>query len=64
MNSESVAYTELMPMVVLGDAESSYIIHKLRGDDGIYGGAMPPSDGATPEQIQAISAWINAGAPE
>src|SRR5688572_15485020 len=48
-----------------GDPERSYLILKLRGDPSITGLRMP-QDGPpflTSEQIEAIAAWIRAGAP-
>ena len=51
-------------LVEPGDAENSYLIHKLEGRAGITGGRMPPSgDALTAEEIAAIRDWINAGAP-
>ncbi len=46
-----------------GDAEQSYLIHKLRGDAGIIGERMPrggPFLGQA--EIDAMIAWINSGA--
>jgi mono/diheme cytochrome c family protein len=48
-----------------GAPERSYLILKLRGDPSISGDRMP-QDGPpylSNEQIDAIAAWIRAGAP-
>ena len=50
-------------LVTPGDAENSYLIHKLDGRAGIVGDRMPrfgPS--LTTEQIDFIRQWINNGA--
>ena len=48
-----------------GDAESSYIIWKLEGRNGIRYKQMPLNLPQIPEvQIEAIKAWINNGAQE
>ena len=48
-----------------GDAESSYIIWKLEGRNGIRYKQMPLNLPPIPEvQIKAIKAWINNGAEE
>lgn len=50
-------------LVEPGDAENSYLIHKLEGRPGIVRDRMPPSgDPLTAEEIAAIRDWINAGA--
>ena len=51
--------------IVPGDPENSYIIKKLRGDDGIVGSQMPLSGGSlTDEQIGKIITWIEEGAQD
>ncbi len=53
-----------LDLVEPGDAENSYLVHKLEGRTGIAGDRMPPSgDALTAEEIAAIRDWINAGAP-
>ena len=53
-----------LDLVEPGDAENSYLIHKIEGRAGIVGGAMPPvGDPLTADEIMAIRDWINAGAP-
>jgi hypothetical protein len=55
-----------------GDADASYLVQKIRGDAGIAGVLMPqgcpgrPLQGAqclTPDEIDAITTWILACAP-
>lgn len=53
-----------LDLVAPGDAESSYLIHKIEGRPGIVGDLMPPSgDPLTEAEIGAIRDWIAAGAP-
>ena len=47
-----------------GDAENSYLIHKLEGRTSIVGDPMPPDDRLTTEQIDVIKQWINDGAED
>jgi mono/diheme cytochrome c family protein len=63
--SADQAYDSLMAgpgLVVPGDPESSYLVQKMRGDEGITGDPMPPTAGATAEQISTIESWIADGA--
>lgn len=48
-----------------GDAEDSYLVHKIEGRGTISGNRMPPPPRAmlTAEQIDAIIEWIDMGAP-
>ena len=48
-----------------GDAEDSYLVHKIEGRGTISGNRMPPPPRAmlTAEQIDAIIEWIEMGAP-
>jgi hypothetical protein len=50
--------------VVAGDAENSYLIHKLEGRSDIVGQRMPRTSGPflTEGQILIIRRWINQGA--
>lgn len=51
--------------VVPGDSASSYIVAKVNGDDGIFGGPMPPPfGGLDPQLVQLLVDWIDAGAEE
>jgi hypothetical protein len=51
-------------LVVPGDPESSYIIHKLEGRAGIVGVRMPFNGPyLTDGQIMIIKRWIEIGAP-
>ncbi len=71
--SEGMSYANLvnvpsseapLDLVEPGDAENSYLIHKLEGRVGIVGGPMPLSgDPLTAEEIAVIRDWIDAGAP-
>jgi hypothetical protein len=47
------------PAIVPGDAEGSYLFQRIRD------GEMPPDEGhaLTPEQIDTVRRWIDAGAP-
>jgi mono/diheme cytochrome c family protein len=47
------------PAIVPGDAEGSYLLQRIRD------GEMPPDEGhkLTPEQIETVRRWIDAGAP-
>lgn len=52
-----------LDLVEPGDAENSYLIHKIEGRTDIVGGPMPPrGDPLTEEEIAAIRDWIAAGA--
>lgn len=49
------------PAIVPGDAQGSYLVARIYGrppDD-----PMPPDDPLTDEQVRAIEAWIDDGAP-
>ena len=70
--SEGMSHTALvnvpstqtaLDLVEPGDAENSYLMHKLEGRPGIVRDRMPPSgDPLTEEEIAAIRDWINGGA--
>ena len=50
--------------VTPGDAENSYLVHKIDGRTGISGNRMPnAANPLTDAEIAAIRAWIDAGAP-
>ena len=52
-----------LDLVKPGDAENSYLIHKLDGRPGIVGDRMPVNAPAlTTAQIDVIEQWINEGA--
>ena len=59
-----------MPRVTAGNPERSYLIHKLRGthvEAGGSGNAMPiydPPRPFDPAQLELITRWIQAGAPD
>jgi hypothetical protein len=50
--------------VVPGDAENSYLVHKLDGRSDIVGQRMPRTSGPflTEGQISIIRRWIDQGA--
>lgn len=52
-------------LVVPGDSENSYLIHKIEGRAGIVGQRMPRTGGPylTDGQVLIIKRWINEGAP-
>ena len=51
-------------LVVPGDPEASYIIHKVEGRPGIVGGRMPFNGPyLTAGQILILKRWIEIGAP-
>ena len=57
--SVQVALNRVTP----GNAENSYLIHKLDGRSGIVGDRMPTNGPfLTPAQIDVIEQWINDGA--
>ena len=74
LTSEAVSYQSLVnaqsiempPMLRVdpGDAEASYIVHKIQGRASIVGDRMPPPPRSmlTGEQIAAIEEWIDSGA--
>ena len=51
-------------LVIPGDAENSYLIHKLEGRADIVGQRMPRTSGPflTPGQISILRRWIDQGA--
>lgn len=52
-------------LVVPGDSASSYIVAKVNGDAGIFGGPMPPPfGGLDPQLVELLVDWIDAGAEE
>lgn len=50
-------------LVIAGDPDNSYLVHKLEGADDIIGDPMPPPTGNLgADDLAAIRAWIAAGA--
>ena len=49
-------------LVIPGDADASYLMAKIHGDDGIIGDVMPPAGSLTGVQLDMVRDWINAGA--
>jgi hypothetical protein len=72
--TEGISYSQLVNIassaksgairVIPGNANDSYLIHKLEGTAGIIGERMPRTSGPflTPGQVQIIRAWIDQGA--
>lgn len=55
------ASTEIL--VIPGDVENSYLMKKLRGDDGIYKKRMPSTGSALDaDRMKLVEDWISAGA--
>ena len=50
-------------LVAPGDPVNSYLLMKLRGDEGIAGDRMPPARALEAEQIALVEEWVEAGAP-
>ena len=63
VNVQSVEDPSLL-RVAPGNSEGSYVVHKIQGRATILGERMPPPPRPmlTPEQIEAIVQWIDAGA--
>ena len=49
--------------VIPGDADASYLVHKVDGRPGIIGEQMPNSEGISAEQMRMLRSWIDNGAP-
>ena len=49
-------------LVTPGDAESSYLVHKMDGRAGIVGRQMPIGALPLTDQLAVIRRWIDAGA--
>ena len=49
--------------VIPGDADASYLVHKVDGRTGITGEQMPNSEGISAEQMRMLRSWIDNGAP-
>ena len=55
----------MLDLVRPGDAENSYLVHKLEGREGIVGKQMPlGSSPLSATDIAVIKEWINNGAEE
>ncbi len=73
LTSEQVSYDNLVNVdsiqvalkrVLPFDSENSYLVHKIEGRPTIVGARMPRGGAMLPqEQIDAIIAWIDRGAP-
>lgn len=64
-NLVNVASSQGIPLVLPGNPDGSYLVHKLEGRSTIAGGRMP-AGGAPPlsaDLIQLVRDWIQAGAP-
>ena len=49
--------------VIPGDADGSYLVHKVEGGPDIIGDQMPNSQGISEEQLRMLRSWIDNGAP-
>lgn len=49
-------------LVIAGDAEGSYLVHKVEGRASIAGEPMPAPNGLDADAVAALRAWIDAGA--
>lgn len=47
-----------------GDPSKSYLVDKILGVDLCFGGGMPRTGSLSPAEVEAISSWICAGAPD
>ena len=56
------AYGADAGLVVEGDSDGSYLIHKLEDDSSISGNPMPPTSLLPDDKIEAVREWILAGA--
>ncbi len=63
VNLPSAQIPELM-LVLPGDPDSSYLMMKIEGTDGIVGGQMPSEVGLSAEQTQLLRSWISNGAQD
>ena len=50
-------------LVAPGDPVNSYLLMKMRGDEGIAGDRMPPGGALEDEQVALVEEWVEAGAP-
>ena len=50
-------------LVAPGDPVNSYLLMKMRGDEGIAGDRMPPARALEEEQIALVEEWVEDGAP-
>jgi len=56
---------DTVALVAPGDPERSYLVMKVRGDDGILGKVMPPGGKRlADETLAALVSWISGMAPE
>lgn len=53
-----------LKLVDPGNADGSYLLIKVRGDDEIVSQQMPPGAPLSAEQVEIIRAWIASGAKE
>ena len=50
--------------VIPGDPENSYLLDKILGVDMCFGSKMPKMSSLSATEIESISSWICAGAPD
>ncbi len=46
-------------LILPGDPGASYLMKKVRREDGIAGKPMPPGKALTAEEIQVLATWIS-----
>ena len=46
-------------LIVPGDPGASYLVKKVRREEGITGKPMPPGKALTAEEIQVLETWIS-----
>ena len=46
-------------LIVPGDPGASYLVKKVRREDGLAGKPMPPGKPLTAEEIQVLETWIS-----
>jgi hypothetical protein len=58
------AQVDTLALVAPGDPERSYLVMKVRGDEGILGKVMPPGGKRlADESMAALVAWVSGMAP-
>ena len=50
-------------LIAPGDPVNSYLLMKVRGDEGIAGDRMPPAGALEAEQIDLVEEWVEDGGP-
>lgn len=63
VNAESVGKPGAI-LVIPGDPDGSYLVHKLEGGPDIVDDQMPPGGSMDDATIAAVRSWIEAGAAD